>query len=41
MNTTKKMVLAALVCIPTLGTPVMAKELDIVNIPKIGGGTRV
>ncbi len=37
MNTTKKMVLAALICIPTLGTPAMAKELDIVNIPKIGG----
>ncbi len=37
MNTTKKIVLAALTCLPLLGTSVMAKQPDIVNIPKIGG----
>ncbi|WP_027695632.1 substrate-binding domain-containing protein [Vibrio litoralis] len=37
MNNTKKIILATLTCIPLLGTSVMAQELDIVNIPKIGG----
>lgn len=37
MNITRNIVLAALLSIPTLGTPALAKDLDIVNIPKIGG----
>lgn len=37
MKTVIKLLLASLICIPTLGNSIQAKELDIVNIPKIGG----